>query len=76
MRDLIGLVLQPLERFDVRRAAVRGSFKQLAQEFGCFLIAIGNFGEEVEKLLFARQETHGIPSERWPQKIAALRNDH
>ncbi len=41
-----------------------------------FFVASGNFGEQIEKLFFARQETHGISGAWWTAKIAALWNDN
>ena len=60
VRHLIGFVLQPFERLDVRRTAVGGGFEQFPQVICGFLVAVGDFGEQIEKLFFARQETHGI----------------
>ena len=58
--DLIGFVFQPFDRLDVRCATVGRGLEQLSQVLDGFFVAIGDFGEQIEKLFFARQETHGI----------------
>src|SRR5437899_2791286 len=55
VRDLVGLVLEPLERLDVRRAALRRRREPLAEVVRRFLVAIGDLDEQVEEFLFPRQ---------------------
>jgi len=70
MRDLIGLVLQPLDRFDVGRCVGRAPPGRAAAKCStASLLRVGDFGEQIEKLFFARQETHGISGgEGGPQR--------
>ncbi len=58
VRDLVGLVLEALERLDVRRAAVGRGLEKVMQVLCCFLVAVGDLGEKVEELFVTRQETH------------------
>jgi len=58
--DLIGLVLQSLQRFDVGRTPIGRRLKKLAQMLHRFFVTIGHFRKQIEELFFARQETHAI----------------
>ena len=61
VRDLVRLVLEPLDRLDVRRAGIGRGREQFAQVLGGFLVPGGDLDEQVEELFFSRQQAHGDP---------------
>ena len=54
VRDLVGLVLESLERLDVGRATLGLRREQLAQVVRRLLVAVGDFDEQVEEFLVTR----------------------
>src|SRR5688572_21602707 len=67
VRHLIGLVFQLLDGLDVRGTALGRGGKQVTQPAGCFLVAVGDLDEEVEKLLLPGQQAHE-PSYGWEKR--------
>ncbi len=61
VRDLVGLVLQSLDRLDVGDAAVRRRVEQLAQMLRRDRVALGDRNEQVEELFFPGQKAHDRP---------------
>src|SRR6059036_486470 len=79
MRDLVGLVLQSLDRLDVGDAALGGRVEQLAQMLRRDRAARGDRYEQVEELFFPGQEAHGRPhviGGTESENIAAPRRSH
>jgi len=60
MCDLIGLVLQPLDRFDVWGAAVGAAWNNCRKCSTASLLRLATSVNNTKNSFFARQETHGI----------------
>ena len=61
VRDLVGLVLESLDRLDVGDAALGGRVEQVVQMLRRDRVARGDRDEQVEELFFPGQEAHGRP---------------
>jgi len=57
--DLVGLVLEPFDRFDVTDAALGRRREQVAQVLRRLLVPRSHRDEQVEELFFPGQQAHG-----------------
>src|SRR5438876_701173 len=60
--DLVGLVLEPLDRLDVGDATLGGRGEEVAQMLGRLFGPRGHRDEQVEELFFPGQQAHGSVS--------------